>query len=1185
MRPFHTIMAVIISAFAFCHEIKAQDFFNLTPDQVRIDDTLPVFQHNVELGENYNNLSWLVGIEYPEYLDMTDNDLRRYFNLTRDTMPETPEINTHLSVTRKKGKLTVSFVPIVFKDGRFKKLVSFKLNIQLIKSNLAKTRVGEEEKRYADNSVLANGSWAKIRVAQTGIHELTEATIRKAGFTDLSKVRIYGYGGALQPERLTLSYMQSTDDLQEVPSVYVGGRRLFYAKGPVTMGSGTRTRNPYSNYGYYFITQGDTEPLTVDEQTFKASFYPSEEFRNTLYEVDDYAWYAGGRNLYDSQAFGTGVSHDYKLSSHPTCTSGKVTVAVTADRQLSVAVSVNGNDVGSFNTSNIGQYDKAKVTTKSFIATLQAENTVTIKQNGEGEMKLDYIIVTNDSISPAPDLAATQFPTAEYVYRITNQNLHAHKAVDMTIVIPTSQKWLQEAERLKTLHETRDGMTVRIVPLDEIENEFSSGTPDATAIRRYMKMMYDRAQGEDDMPKYLLLFGDAAWDNRMNSQDWKRFDQMDFITCFESENSLSSTESFVTDDFLVMLDDGEQLVTSGQYSGTPDVAVGRLPARTLDQAKTLVDKIESYLSDDVTGDWRNTVVFMGDDGNANIHMADADEAAEEVRKLAPSIDVKKVMWDAYQLESGATGNTYPDVTRQIKQYMQSGALIMDYCGHGRADCISHEMVLSLNDFCSIRTKKMPLWITASCDIMPFDGQEDNIGETSMLYADGGAIAFFGTSRTVYADRNKTMNMALLKYLFTKDANGKYPTVGEASRKAKEELATKVQGAVEGKFEDLTINKLQYSLLGDPAVRLHIPDMTVSIDSINGMPVQKDGLVVMAAGEKVKVTGHVEGSEGLANDFNGVVTANIKGTQEKIVCRLNNDPDADAPFEYYDRTSTIYRGSDSIRAGRFCVEFIVPRDIKYSDSPGQILLYANDNLGRQANGNSYNIAFNGTKEEMADSIGPSIFCYLNSKSFTNGERVHPTPFFMAEINDESGINATGTGIGHDMQVVVDNQMAKTYVVNDYFTFDFGSFTSGTVGYQLPELDEGKHTLTFRAWDIYNNSSSATIDFYVDPKAAPKVFDVECTANPASTSTTFRVLHDRVGSDMDVTVEIYDISGRKLAAVRQQDTPVTNIMTIDWDLTTPGGSRIGNGVYLYRVKMNTSNGEIATKAKKLIILSNK
>ena len=193
--------------------------------------------------------------------------------------------------------------------------------------------------------------------------------------------------------------------------------------------------------------------------------------------------------------------------------------------------------------------------------------------------------------------------------------------------------------------------------------------------------------------------------------------------------------------------------------------------------------------------------------------------------------------------------------------------------------------------------------------------------------------------------------------------------------------------------------------------------------------------------------------------------------------------------------------------------------------------------------------------------------------------------MAEINDESGINATGTGIGHDMQVVVDNQMTKTYVVNDYFTFDFGSFTSGSVGFQLPELDEGKHTLTFRAWDVYNNSSSATIDFYVDPKAAPKVFDVECTANPASTSTTFRVTHDRVGSDMDVTVEIYDISGRKLAAVRQQDTPVTNIMTIDWDLTTPGGSRIGNGVYLYRVKMNTSNGELATKAKKLIILSNK
>jgi hypothetical protein len=530
------------------------------------------------------------------------------------------------------------------------------------------------------------------------------------------------------------------------------------------------------------------------------------------------------------------------------------------------------------------------------------------------------------------------------------------------------------------------------------------------------------------------------------------------------------------------------------------------------------------------------------------------------------------------------------VTRLIKQQMQQGALMMNYSGHGRADAISHEYVLRIGDFENTSTN-LPLWMTASCDIMPFDGQEENIGETAMFNRKGGAVAFFGTTRTVFQNYNKLMNLAFTRHVLSKDGQRMLP-IGEAVRRAKNELIeTGIQtGYVDGDpaySSDRTQNKLQYTLLGDPAMRLAAPTMGITVDAINDIQPSSGKIQTLSAGSTATVTGHITRSDGqTATDFDGTLTAVVHDAQQLVVCKLNDPTEADEPFTYNDRLNVIFNGSDQVKDGNFKFSFAVPKDISYSDLPGLLNLYAISNDKTQkASGITDQLAFGSGGLVPQDGIGPSIYCYLNSEEFVNGGNVNPTPYFVAQLNDEDGINATGSGIGHDLELIIDGEMSKTYSLNEYFQYDFGSYTNGNVGFSIPELSYGQHKLLFRAWDVLNNSSTAELTFNVVKGLEPRFFDVECTKNPASTATSFRILHDRTGSAIDVVLDVFDISGRHLWSYSESGVSTDDAYNIDWDLTVDGGRRLQTGVYLYRLRVSSDGSSYATKAKKLIILTHK
>ena len=1070
----------------------AQRSFSLTPAELHIDSVVPHVSFVQELGQDYNDSVYTVSIEFPEFQPMKRKQVRRYRKITGEPLPEWPVIDSFVGTSRKRGSLYTSIVPFVRRDGKNMVMTSFKA----VGKGVAKTIEASDnskpqkpqrlQKVQSAQPSFTTNRWVKISIPETGIYELSDSLLLAAGFNHPERVCVFGYGGALQPEALSQAYLNATDPLPQVPLFTVSGRRLFHGVGPVNWDTqlGRRVRNHYSDVGCYFLTEGDEAPLLTDSATFAASFYPSANDYHVLYEVDDFSWYHGGRNLFDKRLFKPGVAYSYRLP-----TSGRrkgvvsVVMSYAGDCEATVHLgdSLLGNILIDKKTTasskqTLDSYMKAASDVWSFdVDDFPTDSaTVTIQQLSGVDMHLDNIELCFTRPIPMPDLSTASFPQPSVVGDVAPQQLHADGAADMVIIVPASGKLTEQAERLAQLHREHDQLRVNVVRADELYNEFSSGTPDANAYRRYLKMLYDRAATEADMPRFLILFGDAAFDSRLLTSDFSQLNADDLLLCYESENSVSETACYVSDDFFGYLDDGEgaDIIKTDKC----DVAVGRIPVRTADEAKSVVDKIESYISNAYAGAWQNIACFMGDDGNANMHMNDADAAAETVLERWPDYNVKKIHWDAYERTTNGMGNSYPDVTRLILQQMREGALLMNYSGHGGSTVLSHENVVFLSDFKAPTSLRLPLWFTASCEVSPFDGYVENIGEQALFNPNGGAIAFIGTTRTVYALHNRSLNLAFTKHLFEL-VDGQPQPVGEALRQAKND---QVLGPKKTQ-QQAGINKLHYALLGDPALCLPLPTLQVVIDSINGQSI--DTVQYLTAGDTASVSGHIDTQQ----PFNGVATLTVKDALQTITCHMNPLEESEMPRKplvYTDRPNTLFVGSDSIIDGRFHISFAVPKDISYSDSPGLMLVYAvGSDRQLTAHGSSDAVVMVSAPEYDPEGEGPVITAWLDSPDFIDGDHAGSAPLLHAELYDEDGINTSDRGIGHDVELVVDGLMRYTYNLNEYFTFDFGDYRTGSIDFQLPLLDDGHHELQLRAWDVLNNSSVLSLTFVTGPQYSP------------------------------------------------------------------------------------------------------
>ena len=1206
------------------------------------DSVRPWCAFGVSLDGNWQDSSYSAGISYPELLRIKASELKRW-NLATDDIPERPDVESTIGVSHGDATLDAGFMPIMKRDGRYYAIVSYKPVIKSALSAAGSTlRSASPQERYTHSSVLSSGRWVKIKVQETGIYKLSSSTLRSMGFKDPSKVRLFGYGGAVLPET---GLANLTDDLPEQPMWRTDGYVLFYGQGPV---SWKRTAqgyehevNTYSDWGYYFLTdRADSAGISfgrIDADTVPGRIidsYPDY----TVYDPDEFSWYRSGRRMFEDDDYQGGArSYRFELDGLATDSVGiKVAFSSSADVQSKLSVYVNGTLTGQFSVSGKGSSEAAAVGEGRFVSQGQfvRQNTVRLVHDcpSGASGRLDYICLNyrrklamygtstifrvgrteNDasfciegttadvqvwklskdgSLGIVPSIysdgrtvtLASSYTTDDILVAVNvkgnhpepvkvgeapNQNLHGLDSLDMVIVVPASGRLTAEAERLAAAHRSMDSLSVAVVRADMIYNEFSSGTPDATAIRRFMKMLYDR--GGNAAPRYLLLMGNGAWDNRMHVSDWSGRNPDDYLLCYESYESMNHITSYVMEDYFGLLDDseGQSLLTE-----KVDIGVGRLPVGSAAQAHAKIDQIIDYMRGTYAGAWCNRILVLGDDGDNNTHMRDADRVAAVCQDADSSIDIRKIYWDAYPMEVSASYNGYPSIRKLLLEQLEEGALMVNYSGHGSTEVLSHELVMDKADMKELRSNHLPFWITASCDIAPFDSPLESMGMNLVSNTEGGAIGMLSTTRTVFANLNGAMNRSFCRYALSRGADGRFNTLGDALRLAKNELVTAGTGE-----NDRSENKIHYVLLGDPAVRLAVAEYTAVIDTFNGT----DAAVMdtAKAGSVVTVSGHVECNGERVTGYRGLLSSTVYDNERTITCRDNLNT-ADAPFSFNYRDRVLYSGTDSVRNGSFSFSFPVPMDINYSGQSGKIILFSRGNDGYNAKGSFTNFLVDGTAAGLAiDSIGPDIYVYLNTPSFQYGESVNRTPMLVAELADSSGLNTSGNGLGHDILLVVDNNPNWTWVLNSCFEQHPGDYTAGRVMFSIPELPEGKHELMLRAWDMMNNSSTVYLGFKVVSDLKPQ-FTVDVTESPARESTTFVIMHDRPGRDTKVTVQVFSSDGTPQWTGSATDALASGVITLRWNLHGSAGHRMQPGLYFVRATVESSGGQGLASCKLVIV----
>ncbi|MDR2497851.1 MAG: type IX secretion system sortase PorU [Tannerellaceae bacterium] len=742
-----------------------------------------------------------------------------------------------------------------------------------------------------------------------------------------------------------------------------------------------------------------------------------------------------------------------------------------------------------------------------------------------------------------------------------NQDLHGMGPTDMVIIAQPAL--IPQAERLAERHRA-DGLRVSVIDPQKIYNEFSSGTPDATAYRRLMKRLYDRATTIEDRPRYLLLFGDGAYDNRKLTAAWKQVNTANMLLTYQSVNSLDHS-SYVTDDYFGALDD------SRFTTGPLRLGIGRFPVRTLSEAVTVVDKVLAYMDNKETGEWKNRLCFVADDGSAGdgyslMHADSANNIADALRAAHPEVIVSKLYFDAYK----KTGSAYPDIRDQIRKQLNDGLLAINYMGHGDTEKWSDESVLTAQDIARFTHTRLPLWITATCDFTRFDHTKYTAGENVFLQKSGG-IAMLTTTRVVYAAENASLNNRLAQELFRRDENGKPPALGDVMRLTKSALNE--------------TNKFNFILIGDPAMPLAYPDNNIRVTAINGNPVSPFNPAAFRALDKIRVEGEITDSNGnRLSDFNGSINATVFDSRQTRSTLDNNRTGERLSFTDY--PNRLYVGNDLVQSGTFSFSFTVPKDISYSNNYGLMNLYAVSDQHREANGSFDNFTAGGSSEIPPDDTeGPQIrLLYLNDSTFTEGGTVNSTPLFVARIWDETGVNIGGGSIGHDLSLAIDNKPATTYTLNSYYRLIPESSGEGIVQFSVPELTPGLHTAEFRVWDVMNNPTLHSFSFNVSASLKPSIIAITASPVPARSSLQFRIDHNMPESSLNLRISVYDVNGKLQWAIDKTTTSAPGEpIILDWNLADSNNRRMHPGVYIYKVSLRTAASGESSKSNKLVILA--
>ncbi|WP_339634029.1 type IX secretion system sortase PorU [Bizionia echini] len=758
---------------------------------------------------------------------------------------------------------------------------------------------------------------------------------------------------------------------------------------------------------------------------------------------------------------------------------------------------------------------------------------------------------------------------------------------DIDYIIIARGDMLGQAERLAQINRNQYGLNVKVVNLNSIYTEFGPGTQDIGAIRNFVKYVYDNASSPENRLKYLCLFGDGSFDYKDRIPN-----NTNVIPSWHAYDSFNLTSSFVSDDFYGMMDPNEGEM---QTSDKLDIATGRILADSPQRAKEMVDKIASYYVEASYGNWRNNVVVISDDVDESWEkdiQLTTNSIGDNITAEKGFINVTKIHSDAYVQESSAGGDTYPAVKTAMINAIENGVLVVNYFGHGGEDGLTKERVFekpdaqNLNNVC-----KLNCFVTVTCEYTRFDNPfRPTAGEFTYWNKDGGAIGLITTTRQIFVSVGISFNIALSEYLFSYNpdddyADDEYPSMAEALR------LTKNSSSIAG----IGQRRLVF-FIGDPAMKLTFPKPDIRLTAVNDIPVSQPAPKLKAL-SRAKISGEVSDSNGMVlSNYNGVLSVNIYDKKTERTT-LANDRVREGgqliKMDFETLGATIFRGQASITNGQFEFEFIVPRDIGIPEGNGRISFYAKkaNALDDQSGANSNSIIIGGLNlDAPEDVVGPVIQLYMNDENFVSGGITNGSPSLLVKLEDENGIN-TASGIGHDIVAILDGDETNPYVLNDYYQAEIDDFQRGTANYPLRDIEPGLHTLTLKAWDVYNNSSTSEIQFVVhDENQSLVIENVLNYPNPFVNYTEFWFNHNS-SDPLDVSVQIFTVSGKLVKTINGQTNSSeccgkgTSALSRDivWDGRDDFGDKIGKGVYIYKLTVRSPLlNKSVEKIEKLVIL---
>ena len=833
------------------------------------------------------------------------------------------------------------------------------------------------------------------------------------------------------------------------------------------------------------------------------------------------------------------------------------------------------------NNANVVQYDISNASNITQVWKIEDLSNISAYQNIDNATNFSFVTSHNSdtkfiAISPEDYFIPLVLNSDKVV---NNQNLKGTifsspqaDFEDVDYIIITRQDFLSHANRLANFRRNQNDLNVKVVDLQSIYNEFSSGKPDIGAIRNFLKYVYDNASSPDKRLKYLCLIGDTSVDykNRLQGNN-------NIVPTYQSLNSFATTvSSFMSDDFFAMMDANE-----GSMAGfnKMDFAVGRLVVDTQQQAKEAIDKIIDYEKRPSFNNWRNNFILVSDDVDQDWeHSAiqvNLDNLGDEISVNKPNINVRKIHSDAFQQESSAGGERYPKVNADIADKVEVGATVLNYFGHGGEDGLAQERIVTQTDVESWQNpNKYNVFLTVTCEFSRFDNPlRITAGELSYRNPQGGPVSMITTTRAISVSDGVSFNRELAPFLFDYDEN--QISVGEAVRLTKNVLSSNGRRIV--------------FYIGDPVLRIPFPKPNVRLTKVNDIAVNQFNDTLKALSQ-YKFTGEIINDSGSRiTDYNGVVSTTLfdKRIERSTLANdgTRNNQGELLVMDFTTLGEILFRGQASVNNGEFEIEFVLPKDTRIPVGKGRVSFYAlRDNVLEDQSGYSNDIVIGDIDENAPeDNQGPQIQLFMNDESFVDGEITDDSPFLLAKLQDENGINTAG-GIGHDIVAFLDGDESNPIVLNEFYEAEVDDFTSGEVAYKLRDLEDGLHTLSFKAWDVYNNSSTADIQFRVASSDGLDITRVLNYPNPFVNYTEFWFHHNQPFEPLSVQVQVFTVTGKVVWTHNETITTDSFLAReITWDGRDDFGDQIGKGVYVYKLTVESpSINKKVEKFEKLVKL---